>query len=65
MAGMNTERERAAKGTRVGRQEVQHTRKSLEDLDALKRAWGLKNGSDVVREALEKARKALKKGGGR
>lgn len=62
---MDTERERAAKGTRVGRQEVQHTRKSLEDLAALKRAWGMENGSDVVREALGVARKALKKEGGR
>lgn len=62
---MDADRERAAKGTIVGRQEVQHTRKSLEDLAALKHSWGLNNGSDVVREALERARMGLKKGGGR
>lgn len=61
---MDTERERAAKGTRVGRQEVQHTRQSLEDLEALKRGWEMVNGSDVVREALSRARKALRKAGG-
>lgn len=61
---MDTERERAAKGTRVGRQEVQHTQQSLEDLEALKRGWEMENGSDVVREALSRARKALRKADG-
>jgi hypothetical protein len=61
---MGDGKERAAKGARAGRQEVQHTKDSLEALAGLKRRWGMENASDVVRESLERTWKAVKKGGG-
>lgn len=52
---MSDERERAAKGTRVGRQEVQHTEESRAALKWLMRKWELNNASDVVRDALSRS----------
>lgn len=49
---MSDDRERAAKGTRTGRQEVQHTEESRAALEWLMRRWGLSNASDAVRESL-------------
>lgn len=52
---MGHDMRRAGNGQRAGRQEVQHTHRSKEQLKYLAERWELDNASDVVREALSRA----------